>query len=249
MPFTFCHPAIVLPLKKISPKYVSMTGLIVGSMLPDFEYFMRLQLTSSHSHTFAGMFYFDLPLGILLCFLFHNVVRDSFINSLPGFLYNRFSFMKQVNWNRYFFKHYIVVIISIILGTASHIFWDAFTHPTGFFAERITFLSYIINFDGMMIPVYKLFQHGGTVAGGFIILCCIMAIPVQGEKHTMNAGYWITYFTIVAMLIILRLVFSFTDEIGNLIATGITAGLVSFIFTSGISKYYKSKRMRVYKHD
>lgn len=248
MPFTFCHPAIILPLKKISPKYISMTGLVIGSMLPDFEYFMRLQLTSSHSHTFAGIFYFDLPLGIILCLLFHNIVKNTLIDSLPGFLYNRLSFMKQINWNRYFSRHYIIVAVSILLGTASHIFWDAFTHPTGFFVERITLLSYIINFDGVMIPVYKLCQHGGTVAGGFIILLYIMAMPAQAEKHNMNVRYWTTYFTIATTLIILRLLFFFTDEPGNLIATGIAAGLVSFIFTSVICEYHKS-RLKVYKHD
>jgi len=36
MPFTFSHPAIVLPLTKARLK-LSATGLIVGSTIPDFE--------------------------------------------------------------------------------------------------------------------------------------------------------------------------------------------------------------------
>jgi hypothetical protein len=42
MPFTFAHPAIVLPLKHLPKRWYSLTGLIIGSMTPDFEYFIRM---------------------------------------------------------------------------------------------------------------------------------------------------------------------------------------------------------------
>lgn len=247
MPFTFCHPAIILPFKKFSPKYVSMTGLIIGSMLPDFEYFIRLQLIGVYGHTFAGMFYFDLPLGIILCFVFHNIVRDSLINSLPGFLYNRFSFLSQLNWNHYFRIHYLIVVVSILIGTASHIFWDAFTHPAGFFVERIPLLAEIISIQTFQIPVYKILQHGGTLAGGFIIMLYVFMMPAEKVKHRMNINYWLVYFIIVALFICLRLFLSFTNELGDIIATGLTAGLLSFVITSSIWKYSKRK-VSIYKY-
>ncbi len=71
MPFTFSHPAIVLPFGLIGQRYFSMTALIIGSMTPDFEYFLRLRVRSDFSHTLFGVFWFDLPLGIVLCFVFH----------------------------------------------------------------------------------------------------------------------------------------------------------------------------------
>jgi len=226
-----------------------MTGLIIGSMLPDFEYFMRLQLTGIYGHTFAGMFYFDLPLGIVLAFIFHNIVRNNLIDSLPGFLYNRLSFLKAINWNRYFKKNIIVVIISILLGSASHIFWDAFTHPAGFFVERIHLLVETVSIFTFQIPVYKILQHGGTLAGGFILMVYVWMMPAEKEKHRMDINYWLIYLTVVSILIVLRLCISFTDEIGNLIATGLTAGLMSFIITSSIWKYKYSKgKASIYKY-
>ncbi len=42
MPFTFAHPAAVLPFMKKQSKYISVTALILGSMAPDFEYFYIL---------------------------------------------------------------------------------------------------------------------------------------------------------------------------------------------------------------
>lgn len=84
MPFTFSHPAIILPLKKLPKKYISMTGLIVGSITPDFEYFLRMK--SKYSHTISGILWYDLPMGIFLAFIFHNLIKEALINNMPLFL-------------------------------------------------------------------------------------------------------------------------------------------------------------------
>ena len=39
MPFTFAHPAAVLPFAKKHSSYISVTALILGSMAPDFPIF------------------------------------------------------------------------------------------------------------------------------------------------------------------------------------------------------------------
>ena len=77
MPFTFSHPAIVLPFLKT--KKLSATGLIVGSMCPDFEYFIRMKVQSSISHTFLGLIVFNLPIGLLATFLFHEIIKNSLL--------------------------------------------------------------------------------------------------------------------------------------------------------------------------
>jgi hypothetical protein len=55
MPFTFSHPAIILPLAYLPKKWYSMTGLVIGSLVPDFEYFLRMSMAGYHSHTIAGL--------------------------------------------------------------------------------------------------------------------------------------------------------------------------------------------------
>ena len=141
MPFTFSHPAIVLPVTYLPKKWYSLSGLIVGSMTPDFEYFIRMKDYSKYSHTWKGLFWFDVPLGLILIFIFHNVVRDILIEYLPFSLNIRFSSFSKFNWNKYFQRNIIVVLISLIVGIASHIFWDSFTHSGGYFFETIPFLK------------------------------------------------------------------------------------------------------------
>src|SRR5688572_23357716 len=116
MPFTLAHPAIVLPLSSLPKRWVSMTGLIIGSMSPDFEYFLRMKIKSNYSHTLAGMFWFDIPITILLAFIFHLIIRDQFIENSPRFLFNRLSGFMDFDWPKHFKANFFIVIISCITG-------------------------------------------------------------------------------------------------------------------------------------
>ena len=147
MPFTFSHPAIVLQLNSFSKKWFSLTGLVIGSLTPDFEYFIRMRIKSTFSHTIDGVFWFDLPIGILLAFIFHNVVKNNLFKNLPLFFKSRFSRFEEFNWNTFFRNNWLNVIISIIIGALSHIFWDSFTHHDGYFVKTIPGLSESLIFN------------------------------------------------------------------------------------------------------
>ena len=84
MPFTPAHPAIVLPFLKL--RYFSATGLVVGCMTPDFEYFFKMSVDAIHSHSTAGLFYFDLPVTLILSVVFHQFVKSNFIQNLPLYI-------------------------------------------------------------------------------------------------------------------------------------------------------------------
>ena len=124
MPLTFCHPAIVLPLKKLKPNWFSMTRLIIGSMSPDLEYFSRMEILATHSHLFWGVLYFDLPIALIYCFVFHLFVRNILINHLPDFFKERFTQFLNFDWINYFKKklvncdcfHYNWCIFTSFLG-------------------------------------------------------------------------------------------------------------------------------------
>tara|TARA_R110002020_G_scaffold97708_5_gene233175 strand:+ start:4304 stop:5035 length:732 start_codon:yes stop_codon:yes gene_type:complete len=166
MPFTFAHPAIILPLAHLPRKWFSLTGLVIGSLTPDFEYFLRMAIKSDHSHTVGGLLWFDLPLGLAISFIFHNLVRDRLFDNLPRFLKSRFGAFTEFDWNGYFKKNWMVVIISILLGAISHIFWDGFTHDHGYFVGLIPTLSNTVGLFGGHTPIFKILQHASTLVGG-----------------------------------------------------------------------------------
>ncbi|NBG65505.1 DUF4184 family protein [Acidiluteibacter ferrifornacis] len=233
MPFTFSHPAIVLPLTFLPRQWYSLTGLVIGSMTPDFEYFLRMKIQSNYSHTIDGLFWFDLPLGVLLAFIFHNIVRDSLINNLPTILKSRFSAFRQFDWNVHFKKNWFVVIVSILIGAASHIFWDSFTHDHGYFVQTIPVLQNSVEFLSGQIPILKILQHTSTLLGGFVIAIAIYKLPInKTEKENRKLKYWAILAGLTLTIIAVKLLSGLElKQYGNVIVTAISAGLISLILT------------------
>ena len=233
MPFTFSHPAIILPLTFLPRKWFSLTGLVIGSLTPDFEYFIRMRIQSNYSHTISGLFWFDLPLGIILAFIFHNIVRDSFLVNLPNLLKSRFSNFMQFEWNNYFKNNWFIVIISILTGAASHLFWDSFTHEHGYFVRTIPALSNSIDFFGNHVPAVKILQHSSTIIGGITILIAMLKItPEKTIIGKSNFKYWGILISLSIAIITFRLIFGLDYKLlGHFIVTSISAGLISLILT------------------
>lgn len=233
MPFTFSHPAIILPLTFLPRHWFSLTGLVIGSLIPDFEYFLRMSIKSNYSHTINGLFWFDLPLGLLLAFIFHNLIRDSLFNNLPTILKSRFSVFKQFDWSRYFKRNRLVVTISILIGAASHIFWDSFTHDHGYFIQAIPTLTNTVELYDKQIPVLKILQHSSTIIGGFVIGFAIYKLPANKiENENINLKYWLIIAGLTLTIISLRILNGLNlQQYGDIIVTVISAGLISLTIT------------------
>jgi len=239
MPFTFSHPAIVLPLTFLPRQWFSLTGLVIGSLTPDFEYFIRMRIQSNYSHTIDGLFWFDLPLALSLAFIFHNLVRDSLFNNLPTFLKSRFSTFRQFDWNvRHFKRNWLVVTISILIGAASHIFWDSFTHDHGYFVQKIPALQSSVDILGGQIPILKILQHSSTLLGGLVIAFAIYKLPTnKTEPENINLKYWAILAGITFTVIAIRLLSGLDlKQYGNVIVTAISAGLISLTITPWLTR-------------
>ena len=203
MPFTFSHPAIILPVKYLPEKYYSFSAIVFGSMTPDFEYFIRMKDYSKYSHTLAGMIWFDIPLGLILLFVFHNVVRNILIKNLPFNFNIKFSEFEKFNWNKYFTGNTMVVLISLFIGIASHLFWDSFTHDGGYFSNAISFLRESYNISNIEISGANIFQYLGSIIGGVIILFFIAKMPEgRNTKQKNILPFWLS--VSIIMIIVLK---------------------------------------------
>ena len=238
MPFTFSHPAIVLPLAYLPKRWISVTGLVLGSLMPDFEYFLRMKIQSNFSHTLEGIFWFDLPLGLLTAFVFHNLIRNHLFANLPKMLKSRFMKYTNFNWNSYSKTNWFVVIISILIGTISHIFWDSFTHDTGYFVKTIPFLSNSMELLDYRIPVLKILQHSSTLVGAFIICISIYKLPTSQINNASDNYYWIIFITSFILLFFLLIGFQI-PTFGTLLVSTISLSMLSLIITSLLTNIKK----------
>lgn len=234
MPFTFSHPAIVLPGYYLPQRWRSLTGLIAGSVVPDFEMFLRMKALITFSHTWHSIIWFNLPFALVLCFLFHGLVRDPLIRHLPTFLKQRLDKFTGFDWTLHFRQHTLVVVVSILIGILSHFFWDNFTHHYGIFLHWFPALAQDVTFGDYTLPLYFFLQLLFSVLGGLAVLYAILLLPVK-STHTytyQTLKYWVLMITITLSITTIRymtgLKFSYLP---NTIVVLISSGCISLLVT------------------
>ncbi|TDQ42676.1 DUF4184 family protein [Aureibacillus halotolerans] len=241
MPFTFGHPLYALPAKYVSPRYVCLTGLILGSMSPDFEYFIALEPFQSIGHSWEGLFLHALPISIILAVVFHFLLKRPLALHMPswGQLDSRcLSIANKSNWRLTGVRSWLVFLLSVIIGFYSHLFVDAFTHQSGVFVTRISFLQQSL----AGVPVYKLLQHSLSLLGLLgLFLLFLQQIFKQRVKPTSNdllpsREKWIFWgiSTLVAFLtLILKIWFSdSTNLIGITVVSSISGMFLGIVSAS-----------------
>src|SRR3954454_14133397 len=82
MPCTFSHPLAVVPLRRFCPERLNFAALVIGSMSPDFGYYVRQFRLASFAHTMLGSVAVCLPSGLLTVGLF-SLLRQPLCFILP----------------------------------------------------------------------------------------------------------------------------------------------------------------------
>ena len=238
MPFTPGHPAIILPF--IRSRFVSATGLVIGSMSPDFEYFFRMNVLGIHGHTKAGLFYFDVPVTIVIALLFHLIAKKNLITNLPVFLQRRFQETLSLDFISYLRKHGAIFLLSALIGSASHIFWDSFTHNDRFFVRLFSEVydnTYLL-FRGANYPLFYVLQQISTVIGlsavGLYIALIKPATTTVISKPRI--AYWLLVLAIAIVILRLRFFIHPHDyNLGNVVVSAITGLMAGTILCGFIN--------------
>jgi membrane-bound metal-dependent hydrolase YbcI (DUF457 family) len=247
MPFTFSHPAAILPFCKSKRMALSLTGLVVGSIVPDFEFLMRLKETDCFGHTWIGLIAFDIPFAVLLSFLFHDLIRNTLILHLPKWLRQRFFAFAYFDWMAYFVQHKAKFFLSVLIGIFTHVFLDAFTHRGGFFASMHPFFKAEITFLIFPLPVYYILQLTTSLLGALYIFWFILKMEKGEDLPQKNNGfvYWLSLAGITICILAVRLLVSKERES---FADIVIASIGSFLYALFmVSVFYSKKLMLVNK--
>ncbi len=181
MPFTFAHPAIVVPLLRGRPRWwIDPTALVCGALAPDFEYFLRARMHSSVSHTLTGWVTFDLPVALALAVLFQSSLRAPLRAAAPAWLQQRIADPVAPWWRRSP-AGWVAVIACAMLGALSHLGWDALTHRTGAGVRAIGWLQGTSDLGAAgSWARYRLMQHASTGLGLLVLLGHALTSPHRG---------------------------------------------------------------------
>ncbi len=178
MPFPLAHPAAILPLRRLCPRYLSFPALVMGSMVPDAGYFSGRLRLEELSHSFVGSFAFALPVGVVALLLTYGgraFALRRFVPASPLTLLLR-------DWPA--LGNPAVVLLSLLLGAWTHLFLDSFTHRSGWLVQHVPFLQLsLMSVAGRSVRVCSILWYACSFAG-----IALVFVAFWNWQRTLSAG-------------------------------------------------------------
>lgn len=167
MPFTLSHTAAAIPFLRTR---LVPSALVIGCMVPDFEYFLHFSPRGRFGHTLPGVFVFDLPVALIALWLFHAFAKEPLYAWLPESVRRRIQLGPAALPVRNI-AQFALVLLSILVGVATHILWDSFTHRDFWAYHHWQYLH-----RTLQLPFYgpleylRVLQHVSTAFGAVVLL-------------------------------------------------------------------------------
>jgi len=182
MPFTLSHPAAALPLARLLP-WAAPAALAIGSMAPDFPYFIGFPDARADTHSFASVLWFSVPAGCAVYLAFERWLRAAWSDLLPQALAARVAReAPRVPW--------LAVLASLALGAATHVLWDSFTHEHQPGVVLVRALNVVvIQLLGFPVRGYNLLQHGSTLIGAGLLAFWLHRWLRRTEPRALPPSY------------------------------------------------------------
>ncbi len=183
VPFTLSHAAAALPFRRWR---LVTSALVVGTFAPDFEYFLRLTPEDRFGHTLRGAFILTLPVGLAVLWLFHRFVKAPVARLLPESVERRVQpYLGDFRFGG--LERWLLILLSLLLGIATHLLWDSFTHRSSWLYRRWLFLRQPIRLPILgMAPGYKVMQHGSTIVGLVVLVVWFLGWYGSSEPSDQN---------------------------------------------------------------
>ena len=234
MPFPLAHPAAILPLRRYCPRYLSFPALIIGSLSPDAGYFSGHFRLGEFSHRLlAGSFGFCLPAGLLLVLVFY-IARLPVVGILPSSYRRVFLPLCQRPAGSPF-----LIVISLLIGTWTHLFLDSFTHPDGWLVERLPVLQTpVLPLGQHRLMVCEVLYAGCTFAGvAWLAFCYLRWLEkaTGSPAPTPRGMKWGCALLLASSILFIALASRGTHQLIGLVPAGSMAVLlvIGFLLATG----------------
>lgn len=189
MPWTFAHPAAILPLRSLCPRWLSWPGLILGSMAPDLSYYVGMHgAWRNFCHTPAGVLTLCLPACLLLLFMMQRWPRQLTV-LLPE--PHRSMVRDELQPPPVdALARWAMAAASILLGAATHLLWDLFTHPVPPLSDLLPWLDRpALTVMGRTLTVARSLQYLSSGAGALLIaMAYARALRRQPPRQQLPAS-------------------------------------------------------------
>src|SRR5690349_7555787 len=119
MPLTISHAAAALPVHWLSKGRLPLLALVLGSMSPDFAYFLPGDWARISTHHTAGVFLFCWPMAMAAWLFYVSVLERPTLALLPEHWRPKFAASERISP-----RSLVMASAGIILGAFTHVIWD-----------------------------------------------------------------------------------------------------------------------------
>jgi len=159
VPFTPSHPAAVLPFLRSG---LPASALVAGSVVPDLPYYLPVDL-GLRTHTALAVVTTDLVGGLVLWAVWHGFLVAPVVATAPAPLRARLPVPGRPRVDDA--RAALLLAGGVVLGAATHVLWDEFTHPGRWGPAHIPALT--ARYAGE--PLYGWLQDLSGLVGGLAL--------------------------------------------------------------------------------
>jgi hypothetical protein len=206
MPFTVSHVAAVLPGASTS---LPTAALVIGAMSPDIPYFLPPGPWTLPTHTVAGIVLWAPLLGFVAVLAWYVLVARPAYAWAPAQVRARLLEPVSARERVGSVRALSLVYAALVVGAATHVLWDAFTHADGWVVERVPGLRQGVAWLPGDLAVYRGLQYASSLIGLVILAGWVVrwwrAAPVRhvdpGTAITDAARWYVATSVVVAGLL------------------------------------------------
>ncbi|MGV1004076.1 MAG: DUF4184 family protein [Candidatus Nanopelagicales bacterium] len=164
MPFTGSHPAAILPLLRLG---LPASALVIGSVSPDFPYYLRLPVSALDSHGMAGgvsaAATSNLLLGLAAFLMWHILLAPPLFWLAPSQLQRRIPDRLRggISGRLTTAGDLARIACAVLIGAATHIGLDSLTHADMWGPRTYPVLNTVV----FWLPLHRWLQYTLSVAG------------------------------------------------------------------------------------
>jgi len=222
------HAVIAIPISQLTKGKVPAAAVIVGSISPDFPYFLALTPTYAPGHSILGVIIYCIAPSLVLLFVWFRWLENPTLALWKLPLRNQIVGVPTIP----------LIVLGIFIGALSHVLWDSTSHSYGDIVQSSAFW----NIEFMSLPIYKWNQYISGVIGLVLLALWYLYTFYKNLKApyagNLKAGATIYFICIVGMSIAANIIHqsSSITDVAVKISIGIMSGGVLAMLVYGVWK-------------
>ena len=240
-----------MPIQQKWKDQFSISGLIFGSLAPDYDILFRLTKVRFHifQYDLKTILFLIFPLTLISAFAFHLFCRNIIIDNLPVVYKTQYKKYVSFNFTDYFKKHFMQISISIFFAIILHLILDFLCHFLD--ATHVKILALVITKNDVIGNIAYIFAiYGLPILFSTLGVYLIFKYEYQKQFSFSNLAltkkqlaFWITMFVFTILFSIAKFMITEVDKdfFIDFIIISLTSSFLVAIYATCIFYFFIQK--------